>query len=97
MKAKERTEITVESREVTVIRYRQPISVYCEECEAETLHVSMDQAALIVSLPAPAFFHLAGERIIHSRSAANGALLVCGSSLAELGREMKLANRNDRR
>jgi hypothetical protein len=88
MKAKQRTEITMETHETTVIRFGQGQTIiFCESCEANTRHLSIVQAVSILRLSEPAISRLAGDKQIHSTQNADGLLLLCGKSLAALAKE----------
>ena len=86
MEIKRRTEITIETRERTIIRIcaRQSTEAFCEECRAAQSHLSVRRAAALLRLSEMSIFRLVESRELHSTETAAGALLVCGNSLAAL-------------
>ena len=88
MKAKRRTEITLETHETTIIRFRQTnAAAYCAECQRHTSHLSVAQAVSVLSLSESAVLCLAKDKKIHSSRTADAALLLCSNSLAALAQE----------
>lgn len=88
MKAKRRKEITVETHEVTVIRFkRSQANLYCAECGQQTQHLSVVEAISLLSLSETELFCLAQDRRIHSNKSEKGLLLLCCNSLALLIQE----------
>lgn len=83
MKAMRRTEIILETRETTVIRFRrsQPV-FYCPSCQMPSAHLTLDEGVSILSCSESEILRLAETGQIHSRAAKDGFLLLCGSSLA---------------
>jgi len=85
MKAKLRTEITMETEETTTIRFPQSETmIFCDSCNGNTRHISIVQAEQVLSLSEQAISHLAGGKQIHSVQNADGMLLLCCNSLAAL-------------
>ena len=82
MKTRKRTEIKVETHEVTILRFRQNKKIFCKLCGMNTLHLSLDQVAVLLSLAESEIQSLAEARQLHSNAAANGTLFLCGNSLA---------------
>jgi hypothetical protein len=83
MKTKQRTEITFETHELTIIRFRhRAATAYCVQCRAETMHLSAAQSVSILPLTEAEIFHLTETGQIHSTENADGLLLLCGNSLA---------------
>jgi hypothetical protein len=81
MKAKRRTEIKIETHEVTVIRFRKnQTNIYCAKCREQTPHLSASQTALVLSLSESEVYRLAEEGQIHCNQADD--LWFCGNSLA---------------
>lgn len=86
MKTGQRTEITIETHETTIVRVntRQTITVFCEICRAARKHFSVRRAAALLRLSETAIFRLVEDRQVHSTETAGGALFVCGNSLSAL-------------
>jgi hypothetical protein len=81
MKTNRHTEITMETHETTVIRFRQSQTmIFCESCQTNTQHFSIVQAVSILPLSGPAISRLADSKQIHSTQNADGSLLLCGNS-----------------
>ena len=80
MKTKRRTEITLETHEVTVIRVRRGTKIYCETCRRVVPHLGLESARglfseIDFSVPAAA-------GLIHQTVTEDGARLLCSNSLA---------------
>ena len=85
MKEKKRTEITLETHELTIVRFRQNRTIaYCAVCQQQTPHFSVVQSVSVLSLSESVIFRLAESGEIHSCETANGLLRLCGNSLAAL-------------
>jgi len=85
MKAKQRTEITYEAHETTVIRYaRGQSSVFCRECGMYTPNLSIDQAALILSLTPLDVDKSISDGQVHTIEGPVGPLILCGNSIRRL-------------
>jgi len=83
MKTNRRTEITTETHELTIIRFGGDQTViFCESCQANTLHLSMVQVISILALSELAISRLAVDKQIHTTQNPDGSLLLCGNSLA---------------
>jgi hypothetical protein len=83
VKVRRRTEVKVETRKTTTVRYgRGRTMIRCERCRTETPHLSLAQAQRAFSLSEAAIVRLAGAGQIHSRENADGRLLLCEASLA---------------
>ena len=87
MRAKQRTEVTMETLERTVIRFGHSGTLLCRECEANTRHFSIVQAVSVFGLSESAITRLAGDQEIHSMQADGGSLMLCGNSLAAQAKE----------
>jgi hypothetical protein len=85
MKAKRRTEITRETHETTIIRFKQnQPAVYCAECGHLTRHLSVGQTVSLFSLSEAEIWSLAEQKRIHSQQTAEGLMLLCGNSLGQI-------------
>jgi hypothetical protein len=85
---KRRTEITVETDEIIIIR--QPgraLRIWCKECDRQVMMVTVDQAAAITSRSSRAIFRMAEDGSIHSAETPERFLLICLQSLASAGRD----------
>jgi hypothetical protein len=84
MKAKQQTEITIETHEITIIRVssRQTATVFCFNCGKNLKHFSIARASAVSKISEAAIFRLVENGQIHSTETAAGALLVCSNSLS---------------
>jgi len=83
---KKTTIVTFESRERTMIhRARQSLITWCDQCSAEVLMVTPNEAAFIAGTDARAIFRKVESGQIHFIESANGALLICKRSLEQTG------------
>ena len=89
MKAKRRLEIFWETHEITTISFIQKRSatIFCPSCRAETLTLTVAEAAAVLKFSEFAVFRLVETNQIHSIETTAGNLLVCGKSLAALAQE----------
>lgn len=81
-----KTEMRLETHELTVIRIRrsQAVSAFCQKCNAEVLHLTVARAAVVLRISETAVFHLAEGDSVHSLENEAGALLICGNSVSAL-------------
>ena len=85
MKEKKRLEITLETHELTIVRFsRNQKTDFCTVCRAHTPHLSVAESVPVLGLSESAIFRLAESGEIHSCETANGLLRLCGNSLAAL-------------
>ena len=79
---KKTTIVTIESRERTTIhRLTCRLVSWCEQCGAEVLMITPDEAATLCSTNTRAIFRDVEAGRIHSFEGEGGALLVCSKSL----------------
>ena len=82
MKAKQRTEITYEAHETTVIRYgRGQSTAYCPRCGMYTPDLSMDQATSMLSVTPVEIESSIRDGQIHAIESAAGQRMMCGNSI----------------
>ena len=82
MKAKQRTEITYEAHETTVIRYgRGQSSVYCRQCGIYTANLSVAQASSILSVTPLEMDRSIRDGQIHTIDDAIDPMILCGNSI----------------
>jgi hypothetical protein len=85
---KRRTEITVETDEIIIIRQpRRVLRAWCRECDRQVMMVTVDQATAITSKSSRAIFRMAEDGNIHFAETPEGFLLICLQSLASIGRD----------
>jgi len=83
MKKKEKTVITIEMRQRTLIhRNRQKIFAWCEWCAAKTLVVLPDEAAKLRGISPRAIYRQIEDGDLHFTETENDALLICNNSLS---------------
>ena len=89
MKTNRRTEITVETHEVTTIRVTDNpgVTLFCEICGVMTLHISVPNAAAMLGLPESAIVELAQSGKVHLFETEGSTSLVCSESVLLLSSE----------
>lgn len=82
-------EITVETREITILRFRQSRTTvfFCERCQAQVPHLNIAQTISVLSLSEAAFNDLITTGQIHSTENADGLLMLCSNSLLTPAKE----------
>ena len=84
MKRKPRTEITFETHEVTIIRFRKSKKIFCETCREVVPHLWLEGVAMSLPLSEPEVHRLTSAGLIHSTPFADGRRLLCSKSLADI-------------
>lgn len=80
-----RTEITVETHEVIVIRHRSRFpKPSCAKCGLQALMLSVDEATVLFGFSTRELCRLVDEEEIHFMETSRRMLLVCPESLAHL-------------
>lgn len=88
MKTKRTKLISTETHEALIIRLnvraqRCFAPVWCEECAAEALLLTPDEAAALAGLSVRAIYRMIEEKQIHFKETPDGPLLVCLRNLQE--------------
>ena len=79
---KKTTIVTIESRErMTIQRHARSLVTWCEQCGAEVLMVTPNEAAAISRTDARTIFRAVEAGTIHFIESESGALLVCRTSI----------------
>jgi len=82
MRIKRRTEITVETEEVWIIkRSRQAAPAWCSQCAATTWMIAPKQASLVSEQSLSAIRRQVTEGQLHFTETEEGQLLICLNSL----------------
>jgi len=85
MASKKRTTVTIQTRQRTVVRRRGGQKVaWCEQCRAEVLMLTPEEAATLARTTARAIFHRVEAGELHFLETEDGALLVCWSLRTEV-------------
>ena len=80
-----RTEVTVETDEILIIRSSQEIAVApCPECAGTTVMISPEQAAMVTCTNVRAIYRFLEAGRVHYVEVPGGALLVCPDSILKL-------------
>jgi hypothetical protein len=79
--ANRRTEITVETERVLIIRRRRVIRGWCLECRGEVDLVSLEDAGAIAKMSPPALRCSPQAHALHFCDGSDGVPLVCLESL----------------
>jgi hypothetical protein len=83
---KRRTEITVETDEVIIIRQRRRLlRAWCKECAQQTMMITVDQAAAITQKSSRLIYRMAEAGYIHFAETPEGFLLICLQSIVTTG------------
>ncbi len=84
MTKKEKTVITIETRQRILIRQnRRSIFVWCGQCAAESLMVSTNEAATLVNTTARDVFRRVDAGNVHFLETEGGTLLICCKSFLD--------------
>lgn len=78
---KKRTEVTIETERLVVIRNRPRAVMWCEQCRAEVRMLTVDQAALMMRIRSLVIYRLVETGDLHFAENDEGILLVCLNSL----------------
>jgi hypothetical protein len=78
---RKRTEITVETDRVVIIRRHRSNRTWCRQCGSEVDLISLGEAAVVAGLPEEAFLHGAQAKGWHVLEDGEGTSLVCLESL----------------
>ena len=80
---KRRTEITIESRKITLIRAVSARRAWCSSCEKRVEMVMVDQAAILLRLSSRRIHRMVDEGKLHFTETPVGLLLICNESLSQ--------------
>ena len=88
MEIKRRTEITVETHEITIIRVSSgnATEAFCVVCRAAQKHFSVRRAAAVLRLSEKELFRMVESEQLHSVENVRGELFICGSSITAADR-----------
>jgi hypothetical protein len=78
---KRRTEITVETDRLLVIRGHKKVIAWCAPCARHREMLATDDAALAAHVKSSTIFHWAESGRIHGSETPEGLLLICPESL----------------
>lgn len=78
---KKRTEVTIETERLLVIRNRPRMVMWCEQCRVEVRMLTVDQAALMMKIRSLMIYRLVETGDLHFAENDEGILLVCLNSL----------------
>ena len=77
-----RTEITVETHRLLIVRKRGvSVRVWCEECLTRVEMITPNEAAVFASVSSRTIYRWIEEAKLHFTEQPGGALLVCSGSL----------------
>jgi len=80
-----RTEVTVETDEITIIRCsREIVAQPCTECTQAVVMITPEQAAMMTSTNVRAIFRWLEAGWVHYAETPEGSLLVCPDSILKL-------------
>ena len=82
MKPWQKAIITIETHQVTVVRWRPcPIRTWCAACAAEVEILLPDQADELANVSPREIYRRVENQTLHFRETDDGLLLICRSSL----------------
>ena len=82
-----RTEITIETHEVIVIRHRGKFpKPFCLRCGAPAVLLTLDEATVLFPYSTRELCRLVEDEMVHYLETARGSLLICPESLIQLDR-----------
>jgi len=81
MTAHRRTEITIETDRVLIIRRRRTVRAWCQECGGEVEMVSLGEAEALTEVSGREFCESAQAHSWHLSESQEGTCLVCLESL----------------
>lgn len=81
MSKKIRTEISIETNQVVIIRRRHIARQWCTVCQAHTQMLTAEAAAAATGLSRRNVYRLAEQRQVHFCETGDGLLLICLNSL----------------
>ena len=83
MKNRTRTEITIETERVLIIRKRKgSVLTWCSTCAQQVPMVKVDEAATIAGVSSRTLYRWVEAEKVHFAETPEGLLLICLSSLA---------------
>ena len=80
---RKRTEITVESDRLVVVRERKRVSAWCTSCARQQEMLATDDAAIPAQVTSRTIFRWAESGKIHYAETPEGLLLICPASLPQ--------------
>ncbi|MBI3652358.1 MAG: hypothetical protein HY231_15155 [Acidobacteria bacterium] len=84
MNTETRTEITIETHEVMVIRHRGKFpKPYCRACGTTAVLLTLDEATVLFPYSTRELCRLVEEEQVHYLETASGSLLICPESLIQ--------------
>lgn len=84
MRKKRRTEITIETEQILVLRGRKSsVSAWCNNCAEQVIMVTPDEAAALARVSSRAICRWVEMERLHFRETPEGALFICLNSLAD--------------
>jgi hypothetical protein len=81
MSATRRIKIRLEKHELTIVRMGRRQRFFCAICRAETLHLTVTQTAVVLTISEMNVFRLAVAEQIHSIETREGKLMICADSI----------------
>jgi len=83
VRTKKRTEITIETERVVVIRRRRRVSAraWCQSCGGQVLMVTVDEAAQLACVSVRTLYRWVENEKLHFTEIADGELLICLNSI----------------
>jgi hypothetical protein len=90
MKLTRRTKIRFEKLELTQVRVSRNASFFCKNCQSETEHLTVAQAAFALVVSEKSIFYMTENERFHSIETANGQILICAASFVFGDTDLKI-------
>lgn len=83
VKTKKRTEISLETNQVFVVRsHRKKVQAWCPKCGESVSMVTADEAGIVTGVSTRAIYRWVEDGKLHFTETAEGFLLICSNSLS---------------
>jgi hypothetical protein len=85
MASRKRTEITIETHEVLIVRRGDAsVRAWCSGCNAEVRMIGIDEAVALSGISIGAIAELVAARAVHGLRDSAGAPIICLKSLVDI-------------
>lgn len=81
MNATKRLKIKLESHELKIVRFGRRQKFFCQNCQMETQHLTVDQMAICLEVSEINVFRLAENGRVHWLETGEGKLMICADSI----------------
>ena len=85
MMRKRRTEITIETERVLIVRRQIAIRAWCRSCDRQVAMVTVDEAARMAGVSSRTIYRWVEADRLHFTETTDGRLLICADSFPTIG------------